>query len=287
MRKGKRLSPLVLFFLLSACSVKVVTDYKYSGLNATALYEPFGIIESDTIQLPLDAQLLGSIEVKGGPFSVNCDEFTVRKTLYQEAREAGANVVDIKQHLKPEMMGNPCHRIRANVFRVDDSRPFEDQVFWYPERKLVLDDFRADTINRPFLAATQSGLFYFLQTIPPSNELMIMTRARFNPELSYFKRSGIDSIDVDVLAHEQLHFDISEVYARKLYKALTEQQHNKADLNSTANPIFNDILKQLTIKQDEYDADVYEHPEHQQYWKEWVVKELERLEAYAEKEGFQ
>ena len=92
---------------------------------------------------------------------------------------------------------------------------------------------------------------------------------------------------MDVLAHEQLHFDISEVYARKLYKALIEQQHNKADLNSTANPIFNDILKQLTIKQDEYDADVYEHPEHQQYWKEWVVKELERLEAYAEKEGFQ
>jgi hypothetical protein len=57
------------------------------------------------------------------------------------------------------------------------------------------------------------------------------------------------------------------------------------NIESTANPVFNSILKQLTIKQDEYDADVYEHPEHQQDWKDWVDAELERLAVYAKKEG--
>ncbi len=112
-----------------------------------------------------------------------------------------------------------------------------------------------------------------------------MTRARFSPDYSYFRRYEVDSLDLDVLAHEQLHFDISEIYARRLYKALIEMKHNPGDIESTAMPAFNSIRQKLSIKQDQYDADVYEHPEHQQKWRTWVEMELDRLAEYAVKEG--
>lgn len=158
-------------------------------------------------------------------------------------------------------------------------------VFWYPERPLVIEDFRADTANRPFQAVTHSGVFYYMQHTPYSKEIFIMTRARFSPDYSYFRRYEVDSLDLDVLAHEQLHFDISEIYARRLYKALIEMKHNPGDIESTAMPAFNSIRQKLSIKQDQYDADVYEHPEHQQKWRTWVEMELDRLAEYAVKEG--
>lgn len=276
---------IILTLSMVRCQVKVITDYKDVQRTPLAPYEPFGIIESDTIGLPNDVQLLGTIEIKGGPFTIYCDEYTVRQALYEEARRAGANLVDIKQHQEPSTMGGTCHKMRANIFRVDDPRPYEEAVFWYPERPLVMEDFRADTANRPFHAATQSGVFYYLQHTPYSKEIFIMTRARFSPDFSYFKRYEVDSLDLAVLAHEQLHFDISEIYARKLYKALIEMKHDPANIESTARPAFNAILQQLTIKQDEYDSDVYEHPEHQNEWKKWVEMELDRLAEYADKEG--
>ncbi len=86
---------IILTLSMVRCQVKVITDYKDVQRTPLAPYEPFGIIESDTIGLPNDVQLLGSIVVKGGPFTIYCDDYTVRKALYEEARCAGANLVDI------------------------------------------------------------------------------------------------------------------------------------------------------------------------------------------------
>lgn len=88
-----------------------------------------------------------------------------------------------------------------------------------------------------------------------------------------------------ILGHEQLHFDIAEVYARKIRKAIDSLRRKNV---KTINNYSVEIAK-LMKRRHEIDSLYDEQTSHGTYgneqseWKQKILKELEELNDYAVK----
>jgi hypothetical protein len=88
-----------------------------------------------------------------------------------------------------------------------------------------------------------------------------------------------------LLKHEQLHFDIAELITRKIRKGYAT--HISKDINETAihiKSVFDKYYNQeLDSLNAEYDAQTNHGtiPNVQKEWESKIVKELKKLEAYA------
>jgi len=151
---------------------------------------------------------------------------------------------------------------------------------WCSRDKLKWDDFKGkitDNGSSYLSAGTAYGL--------------IPVRTRKNDLLSYnikvvFKKYvswKTDTADY-LLAHEQLHFDIAELYARKLRKAI--QDVPKTNRNPTEE-VFNIVIQKLYVEnasmQRKYDEETIHGviAESQLKWEKKIALELKNLEKYA------
>lgn len=86
-----------------------------------------------------------------------------------------------------------------------------------------------------------------------------------------------------ILTHEQGHFDISEIYARRLNKAMNQYRYNSATVSSDVNAIYQHVMQDLQQRQNEYDAET-DHSRNvpvQRKWLSVIDDELTGLEKYA------
>lgn len=157
----------------------------------------------------------------------------------------------------------------------------EKSIYWNENRPLRISDFNGSTEKRPFQAATNSGLKVMNPVNAWSGKTKVVVKSYFNPELSYFKNSDRDS---SVLAHEQLHFDITELYARKLKKVIIQECPNTYEYFKKRDSLYNRISLELSEKQDEYDSEVYTNRSLQLKWNDWIKNQLIELIEYADKE---
>ncbi|MCB9235701.1 MAG: hypothetical protein H6581_28905 [Bacteroidia bacterium] len=84
-----------------------------------------------------------------------------------------------------------------------------------------------------------------------------------------------------LLAHERLHFDIAEIYARKLRKEFANWKPGDKSPDS----LFNAIMKECNAYQDLYDSET-DHgtrPEQQAFWAKKVPQELKALSAWRQR----
>ncbi len=72
-----------------------------------------------------------------------------------------------------------------------------------------------------------------------------------------------------ILAHEQAHFDITELHARKLYEALYQYQYNAARLKTDIAEIYSRIVKEKEAMQEAYDGQT-DHSRHRLRQSEWL-----------------
>lgn len=272
---------LVFVFLMVACSPKVVTTLQQSSLPAVESQESFGVIESDTVSFDR-SKFLGQVQIKDNGLAVNCDYNSVLELAKTEARQMGGNLLKIEEHKFPTMYGSTCHRIKASVYRVSNPNRYEKTILWNKDRKLIVEDFKGSTIQRPFQAATYSSIEYSIIKRVYRKGFNIEVKSRFFGDQSYFKRSESDSL---VLTHEQLHFDITEIYARRFYQILKESNWNLRELREASENAYYDVLKQLALKQDEFDSEVYSNPDLLSKWQAWVQAELEKTAEFEVKTG--
>ncbi|HSP39953.1 MAG TPA: hypothetical protein VLN46_00870, partial [Gillisia sp.] len=95
------------------------------------------------------------------------------------------------------------------------------KIFWEQDG-LTWEDFKAlPNEESKFDANTNAGLSFSwgVKNTNGDIELTYEVTSYFNPKLSWVK---IDSDNDYLLKHEQLHFDITELHARKLRKKLAE-----------------------------------------------------------------
>ena len=130
----------------------------------------------------------------------------------------------------------------------------DDHIIWNKARKLTWNDFKGKApADTPVAALTASGISYSFSSVQQGDEMVIryIVTANFYPSRSWYQpRYGSNN----VLAHEQLHFDITELFARKFRHRLDTTRFTE-NIKEEVRAIFRQINKELSEFQDRYDLE--------------------------------
>ena len=123
---------------------------------------------------------------------------------------------------------------------------------WENDFRLTWADFKGKVpVGDPTAATTASGISYSYSANLLHHEVHLdfEVNAYFYPNESWYKP---DLCNDNTLAHEQLHFDITEIFARKMRNKLQRTSFSD-DVKAEVRKIYNDILKELQDYQERYD----------------------------------
>jgi hypothetical protein len=157
----------------------------------------------------------------------------------------------------------------------------EDEIIvWQENRPLTWGDFKGKPAKRFSAASTNYDIIKTVQAVN-SDSAKATIQAIFFCKKSWKKESWIDST---ILVHEQKHFDIVELYARKLRKLLLENKYtSEADLKAKSDSLYAIIDKEMDVYQDKYDdeTDGSMNGEQQRVWCKKIINEVRALDKYA------
>jgi len=130
----------------------------------------------------------------------------------------------------------------------------EEAILWNSEQRLSWANFKAEPPKDSEIAATTaSGLSYQFSTTEENGkyELDYIVSTYFYPNRSWYQDNICDEV---ILSHEQLHFDISELYARKMRKIMDNTTFTK-NVKAEVKAIYRQINKELAEFQQVYDRE--------------------------------
>ncbi len=185
----------------------------------------------------------------------------------------------------------------------------ENIIYWKKDYKLKWDDFQGlpDT-TKNYLAVTTSEIADNEIPVKGQDSLKIVILTEFLKDFSYkwFAHLWDTNFKTEALEHEQIHFDITEVYARKLRQKIKPLISKAANRNSSwiqdqIEEFNHKLTAESWIEQEQFDSAVsFYHTQgfkvyrvniasdydtvrrRQNLWRQKVDKELSDLEKYSE-----
>lgn len=150
-------------------------------------------------------------------------------------------------------------------------------IEWSADRKLTWNDFKAQPDKNSTNAALTSSSIN-IEFGYNNSGLKYNIKCRFDQNLSWGK------IKNDyILAHEQGHFDIAEIHARKLHKLLGAYKFNSRTVSKDVNRIYETVMKEHHAFQSQYDQETNysRDPAQQNAWKDKIEEALKDLVEYS------
>ncbi|MCK0161981.1 DUF922 domain-containing protein [Allomuricauda sp. F6463D] len=132
------------------------------------------------------------------------------------------------------------------------TQEIEEGVLWEKSKRLTWADFKGKVPPAAESAAiTASGISYSYSANLLHHEVHLdfEVNAYFYPNESWYRPELCND---NILAHEQLHFDITELFARKMREKLRRTSFSD-DVKSEVRKIYKDILVELQKYQEQYD----------------------------------
>ncbi len=156
-------------------------------------------------------------------------------------------------------------------------------LIWNENRKLTWEDFQSKTIpKKPKNSATLSPSIKFYP-----NELFLENISKIRIiAITDKNESWVDDKSYEVLNHEQTHFNITELYARKIRKTLKDyfDKNNSYELDSIAE-IYHSLEDNFWETQFEYDREIRKDWNNGKlYQKKWDKKIDSLLQVYKDYE---
>jgi hypothetical protein len=159
------------------------------------------------------------------------------------------------------------------------ARKKEKRIEWEEARSLVWNDFsgKADG-ESPYDCWTWSGINYTYSRKEAEGLVRIDLDAYafFDPHRSWVKKGERTT---KLLAHEQLHFDMSELYCRYFERAVRNFTFTE-NADTEMDSIFTVHLNELLAAQIRYDEESEHHQSQagQAKWEQFVADELKRAQ---------
>lgn len=159
------------------------------------------------------------------------------------------------------------------------SRSFsQDSTVWNAGAKLTWADFKGKVDSgSTFIAVTVSGIQYKLRF--DSRGLSDSVFAVF-----YKAESWVKAPTERALIHEQGHFDITEVYARRLRKRLEEFVPKRGSLGHQLELLYDEVEAAREAEERLYDQQTGHGSDavRQAEWEVRILKELRELDEFGE-----
>ena len=154
----------------------------------------------------------------------------------------------------------------------------KDILVWDENRLLTWDDFKGKPAKRFSAASTNYDTYKNTEEI--GHKTQVKVEAVFLCNKSWKRTSWISD---EILEHEQKHFDIVELYARKLrrdIKALTYTSYE--DVKAKTDSLYDLMDKELDVYQDKYDdeTDASMDGNKQREWNKKIAEQIKALSAY-------
>lgn len=152
-------------------------------------------------------------------------------------------------------------------------------IYWTSGTPLQWSDFSGvvDSTSE-FDAWTYSGITYEYTWQTADEQIILESSCEsfFDPAQSWVKREKISD---ELLAHEQLHFDLSELYSRYLQATLSTFTFTDR-VDAEVDSIYEAHLNALLAAQIQYDqeTDHFNNIRQQAMWTQKVKSELKRLD---------
>jgi hypothetical protein len=158
------------------------------------------------------------------------------------------------------------------------AQPEEDLINWSSGRKLRWADYLSEPDSRSGAAASTSTLIGFEYHVRDSKLTYTIT-CKFSKTKSWGRYKN-DYI----LSHEQGHFDIAEIYTRKLVMALRIYSFDPSGYKNDLRKIYSDIMNDKEKFQQRYDSetDYSRNKLNQEEWLKNIKLLLQESDGYAD-----
>lgn len=151
----------------------------------------------------------------------------------------------------------------------------EELLEWSASRKLTWADYKATPNPRSDAAASTTTTLVVNYDIT-NTRFGYKIQSRFSKTRSW----GLHKTDY-ILSHEQGHFDIAEIFARKLHQKLSEYKFDKKSYQKDLKKIYDDVTGEKEEMQNKYDRET-NHSIKKQEQADWLKKIEAMLEDYAD-----
>lgn len=153
----------------------------------------------------------------------------------------------------------------------------EDVLKWNADRKLTWSDYKASP-DPDSDAAASTTTYLAIEYNMSNGDFGYKITSTFSKTRSW----GRHKSDY-ILSHEQGHFDIAEIFARKLNKKMSEYKFNNRTYQKDLKKIYDDVTEEKEELQNQYDKET-KHSINKEKQAEWLKKIeglLKEYEAYA------
>jgi len=158
----------------------------------------------------------------------------------------------------------------------------EPSINWSASNTLSWTDFKAAVeTDSKAVAITASGITFGYSIKKRNDEVVgfhTKIEAHFYPNKSWVK---IEQADKHILAHEQFHFNITELFARKFRQRVAQLQVYP-NVSVALDTMHQEINQELADYQELYDAetDYSRNKKLQLHWQNHIEVELAKLDKY-------
>jgi hypothetical protein len=153
----------------------------------------------------------------------------------------------------------------------------EELLNWDTGKRLAWNDYKSRPDARSDAAASTATYLGINYSISGSS-------FSYKISCSFSKNKSWGRYKTDyILSHEQGHFDITEIFARKLNKRIGEYKFDRGSYKTDLQKIYQDILDEKEQFQDQYDqeTDFSRNKEKQAEWLIKISKMLDDLKNYS------
>lgn len=150
-----------------------------------------------------------------------------------------------------------------------------DYIYWNQRRMLDWEDYRVKTsFSANETAVARSAWDYDTPWYTKGAMLYININTVFVKNASWVKKGNESEY---LLRHEQGHYDIAEVNARKYRKAIKEFTFKRATIKNDLDSLHQYYYSLCLKEQEQYDLDTKhsENKEVQEQWTSQIIGELE------------
>ncbi|OSZ80746.1 hypothetical protein CAP36_05735 [Chitinophagaceae bacterium IBVUCB2] len=149
----------------------------------------------------------------------------------------------------------------------------EELLEWNSSKRLTWADYKGN-VDRNSDAAASTTTYLAIEYHIKNSKFTYSIQSRFSKTRSWglYKTAYI-------LSHEQGHFDIAEVFARKLHKKMSEYKFNSKTYQKDLKKIYDKILEEKEETQNAYDGET-RHSINKTKQAEWLKKIEQMLKEY-------